>query len=204
MPDVSVIRNYAIKKTINGLIYVLPNIPDDKLLSFSEKFVSGIKWPEGQEFIRSLILQVKSRLPELHRNVRRGAMNFLTDALFYKAKVRESYEREHGYSPPLLLVISPTMRCNLRCAGCYAGMYSKRDELPVEVFDRVLNEAREMGVYFMVISGGEPFGYAPLLDICGKHRDVTFQVYTNGTLIDRELAAKIGERDGRGSLDSFS
>ncbi len=193
MPDVSVIRDYAIKKTINGLIFVLPNIPDDKLLSFAEKFLGTVKWPDGQEFLRSLILQVKNRLPELHRNVRRGAINFLTDALFYKARVREAYEKEHGYSPPLLLVISPTMRCNLKCVGCYAGMYSKKDDLPVQVLDRVLTEAKEMGIYFIVISGGEPFSYKPLLSMFEKHHDVTFQVYTNGTLIDRELAGKIAD-----------
>ena len=193
MPDVSGIRDYAIKKTINGLIFVLPNIPDDKLLTFAEKFVSGIKWPDGQEFVRSLILQIKNRLPELHKNVRRGAINFLTDALFYKARVREAYEKENGYSPPLLMVISPTMRCNLRCVGCYAGMYSKKDDLPVDVLDRVLTEAKEMGIYFIVISGGEPFYYKPIMDIFKKHHDITFQVYTNGTLIDRDKAQAIAE-----------
>ncbi len=120
-------------------------------------------------------------------------MNFLTDALFYKARVREAYEKEHGYNPPLLLVISPSMRCNLKCVGCYAGMYSKKDDLPVQVFDRVISEAKEMGIYFNVISGGEPFHYKPLLDMCRKHHDVTFQVYTNGTLIDRDLAHEIAE-----------
>ena len=193
MPDVTGLRDYAIKKTINGLIFVLPNIPDDKLMSFAEKFVGNIKWPEGQEFVRSLILQVKKRLPELHKNVRHGAINFLTDALFYKSRVREAFEREHGFGPPLLLVISPTMRCNLKCVGCYAGMYSKRDDLPKEVLDRVLVEAKEMGIYFIVISGGEPFYYRPIMDIFRKHHDVTFQVYTNGTLIDRKLAREIAE-----------
>lgn len=193
MPDVAAFRDYMIKKTINGLIFVLPNVPDDKLLSFAEKFVREIRWPDGQEFVRNLILQVKNRLPDLHKNVRRGAINFLTDALFYKSRVREEFERREGFSPPLLLVISPTMRCNLRCVGCYAGMYSKRDDLPAEVLDRVIREAKEMGIYFIVISGGEPFFYGPLLDTFRRHNDVTFQVYTNGTLIDRELAREIAE-----------
>ncbi len=193
MLETKAFRDYMIKKTINGLIFVLPNVPDEKLLSFAEKFVKDIKWPDGQEFVRNLILQVKRRLPELHRNVRRGAINFLTDALFYKARVREEFERREGFSPPLLLVISPTMRCNLRCVGCYAGMYSKKDDLPAEVLDRVINEAKEMGIYFIVISGGEPFFYEPLLDTFRRHGDVTFQVYTNGTLIDRKLAEEIAE-----------
>jgi MoaA/NifB/PqqE/SkfB family radical SAM enzyme len=187
------IRDYAIKKTINGLIYVLPSVSDEKLLSFAEKFVGTISYPEGQEWVRSLILQVKNRMPELNKNVRRGAINFLTDALFYKAKLRGSFREKNGFSPPLLMVISPTMRCNLRCVGCYAGMYSKADDLPVEVLDRVIEEAKEMGIYFIVISGGEPFFYKPLLDTFRKHNDITFQVYTNGTLIDRNLAHEIAE-----------
>jgi MoaA/NifB/PqqE/SkfB family radical SAM enzyme len=187
------IRDFWVKKTVSGLVYVLPNIPDDKLLSFAERFVGQIRWPDGQEFVRTLILQVKNRLPHMHRNVRRGAINFLVDALFYKARQREEFERENGFSPPMLMVISPTMRCNLRCVGCYAGMYSKKDDLPVEVMDRVLREAKEMGIYFIVISGGEPFFYEPLLDIFRRHQDITFQVYTNGTLIDRELAGQIAE-----------
>lgn len=187
------IKEYWIKKTINGLIFVLPNVPDDKLLSFAEKFVKEIKWPQGQEFVRSLILQVKKRLPEMHKNVRKGAINFLTDALFYKAKMREEFEKKTGFSPPLLMVISPSMRCNLNCVGCYAGMYSKKDDLPVDVLDRVIREAKEMGIYFLVISGGEPFFYKPILDVFKEHGDVTFQVYTNGTLIDRDLAQEIAE-----------
>ncbi len=193
MPAKSAIRDYAIKKTINGLIFVLPSVSDEKLLSFAEKFVGSIKYPEGQEWVRSLILQVKNRLPELHKNVRQGAINFLADALFYKSKLRESFRENNGFSPTLVMVISPTMRCNLRCVGCYAGMYSKSDDLPVEILDRIITEGKEMGTYFNVISGGEPFYYKPLLDIFRKHSDITFQVYTNGTLIDRDLAQEIAE-----------
>jgi radical SAM protein with 4Fe4S-binding SPASM domain len=193
MPSKSGIKEYAIKKTINGLIFVLPSVSDEKLLSFAQKFTNEIQWPQGRDFVDSLIVQIKNRLPEMHKNVKHGAINFLTDALFYKAKAREEFERKSGFSPPLLLVISPTMRCNLRCEGCYAGMYSKSDDLPVEVFDRIITEAKEMGIYFMVISGGEPFYYKPLMDMFEKHNDVTFQMYTNGTLIDKEMAGRIVE-----------
>jgi hypothetical protein len=117
MPRQSGIKEYAIKKTINGLIFVLPSVSDEKLLSFAQKFTDEIQWPQGREFVDSLIVQIKNRLPELHKNVKHGAINFLTDALFYKAKVREEFEKKSGFSPPLLLVISPTMRCNLRCEG---------------------------------------------------------------------------------------
>jgi MoaA/NifB/PqqE/SkfB family radical SAM enzyme len=53
---------------------------------------------------------------------------------------------------------------------------------------RVLREAQEMGVYFVTVSGGEPFIRPDLLDIFAAHGDQYFQVYTNGTLIDRKMA----------------
>jgi MoaA/NifB/PqqE/SkfB family radical SAM enzyme len=80
------------------------------------------------------------------------------------------------------------MRCNLACYGCYASEYERGPELDGELIHRVLREAQEMGVYFVTVSGGEPFIRPDLLDIFAAHRDQYFQVYTNGTLIDRKMA----------------
>lgn len=85
------------------------------------------------------------------------------------------------------------MRCNLNCKGCYAGSYSKEDGLEIEVIDRILKEAKEMGIYFITISGGEPFIRKDMLDIYEKHSDMYFQVYTNGILIDKKMAKKLAE-----------
>ncbi len=184
-------KNYALKKTLNGLIFALPTVSDDFLLRKAERYVSTIRYPEAREFVRALILQTKKKLPRLSKNVRQGAVNFITNALFYKTPLRDAFEEENGFAPPIVLVISPTMRCNLACEGCYAGMYTKQEDLPLEVFDRVLTEAEEMGIYFIVVSGGEPLLYKPLFEMCEKHRDITFMMYTNSTLIDRKTAAEI-------------
>ena len=85
-------------------------------------------------------------------------------------------------------MISPTMRCNLNCYGCYAWEYDKGEELETDLVHRILNEAREMGIYFITVSGGEPFIRRDLLDIFAAHDDLYFQVYTNGTFIDHSLA----------------
>jgi MoaA/NifB/PqqE/SkfB family radical SAM enzyme len=95
-----------------------------------------------------------------------------------------------GFYPPGMLVISPTMRCNLRCTGCYAGSYSK-DELGAETISRVLDEAKEMGTYFITVSGGEPFLNKDIFDIFERHNDVAFLVFTHGGLIDKKVAEKI-------------
>lgn len=126
--------------------------------------------------------------PNYHKNL---VLSFFTNSMFLGYGIRkEIFEREGEY-PPSFLVISPTMRCNLHCYGCYAGQYTKEDELDFETFDRIISEAKELGMYFVTISGGEPFMYEPLFDIFEKHNDVAFQIYTNGTLIDDEVAKKL-------------
>ena len=92
---------------------------------------------------------------------------------------------------PAFMVISPTYACNLRCAGCYAGEYEEKQQMEPELFDKIISDGKNLGFYFYVISGGEPFIYRPLWDILAKHHDCYFLIYTNGTLIDEEAAEKI-------------
>lgn len=118
--------------------------------------------------------------------------NLFFNQSFGEAKVkRDTYTERYGYRPPWAMLISPTMRCNLRCAGCYAGEYTRKDDLPAEVIDRVLTEGEEMGISFVTILGGEPFIREDLWPIYEKHRDTLFQIYTNGTLLDEETVRRI-------------
>ncbi|WP_229234887.1 metal ABC transporter solute-binding protein, Zn/Mn family [Candidatus Methanoliparum sp. LAM-1] len=59
--------------------------------------------------------------------------------------------------------------------------------------DRLFTKAKELGIYWAAMSGGEPFVYPCLFELAGKHNDMAFMVYTNGTLIDEEAAGKIVE-----------
>ena len=85
------------------------------------------------------------------------------------------------------------MRCNLNCYGCYAGQYRKESDMPIELLDRLFNEAEEMGMNFLTISGGEPFIRKEHLDLFEKHPDIAFQIYTNGTLINQEVAKRLAQ-----------
>jgi hypothetical protein len=90
---------------------------------------------------------------------------------------------------PSTILIDPTEACNLRCKGCWAGMYDI-NVMPAQRFDRILNEARELGIKFIALSGGEPMAYPHLFDVISKHKDMAFMMYTNGTLIDEKMAEK--------------
>jgi len=104
---------------------------------------------------------------------------------------REKFKEEEGFYPPFTILLSPSMRCNLRCKGCYAKEYSQKDDLPIEITQRVIEEARNDGIYFFTILGGEPFHCKYMWDIYEKNNDVAFQVFTNGTLINKDTVERI-------------
>jgi MoaA/NifB/PqqE/SkfB family radical SAM enzyme len=113
----------------------------------------------------------------------------------------QSFREEHGCDPPWFLTISPGHACNLTCEGCYANSPSTRVRvgaaaLDWSLLDRIMTEARELwGVPLFVFSGGEPLMYRSegkdLLDMVERHSDCLFLMFTNGTLIDKETAARL-------------
>jgi MoaA/NifB/PqqE/SkfB family radical SAM enzyme len=93
---------------------------------------------------------------------------------------------------PFFVVISPTMRCNLRCTGCYSALYSKDGELSEGEMDRILTECKEIGCHFVVLSGGEPYLMKDsLLRLFRKHSDIFFLTFTNATLLDEALVKRL-------------
>ncbi|MBK6933688.1 MAG: radical SAM protein [Bacteroidales bacterium] len=119
--------------------------------------------------------------------------NFFINAAVIGRQRQEQLRKELNIWLPWFFVISPTARCNLTCVGCYAGNYSKQEDLSFELADRIFNEAKDLGIYFVTVSGGEPFMWPHLLDIMEKHHDMFFQIYTNGTLITKDVANRLGK-----------
>jgi len=119
--------------------------------------------------------------------------NWVINYQFVGAGYREKKMKELGVHIPSLILVDPTSACNLRCKGCWAGEYKKSDQMEPELFDRILTEAEELGIYWIVLSGGEPFVYPYLLDIIEKHPRLTFMCYTNGTLIDDKAADRLAK-----------
>ena len=195
-------KNYTTKQTINLIMKAMVNSSDENLIRLTyaaEKIAPNLKSKIGM--VRKLFkdrapayVLAKKALKEIHPNVRdKMVLNFMIKYILMGAKTRENFQKKEGIPSPSTIVISPTMRCNLRCIGCYAGDYSKKDDLPIEYVDKVITEAKEMGTHFYVISGGEAFVRDDMLDIYKKHNDVAFMIYTNGTFIDRNMAFKLQE-----------
>jgi MoaA/NifB/PqqE/SkfB family radical SAM enzyme len=170
-----------------------------KVVSVVEKITTNEYW---SEVIRSARQKFEAGHPggklamrflrEINPKVRnRFLRNLIVKEGLIAPNKRHRIAKTEGFYPPSLLVVSPTMRCNLKCYGCYAGNYTKNQDLPFEVFDRVIQEGKELGIYLYVVSGGEPFVWDGLLDIFEKHNDCVFQVYTNGSMLDDAMCEKL-------------
>jgi MoaA/NifB/PqqE/SkfB family radical SAM enzyme len=188
------IRKFATIQTAKAALKILPWISEENILEFplvrkglESPMIS--KYPEGKEFFKSLLLQSRRAVGRCSKPcLDKLARNLIVNEFIAAAPQREKFQARFGFEPPFFIVLSPTMRCNLACYGCYAGQYERGRELEPDLIHRLLREAQEMGVYFVTVSGGEPFIRPDLLDIFAAHGDQYFQVYTNGTLIDRKIA----------------
>ena len=110
---------------------------------------------------------------------------------------RRAQAAERGVVTPVTFVIEPTGRCNLNCPGCYAKSTGKGADLSYDVLRRTIAEARRMGVTLVTLTGGEPFlreaEDATITRLAAEYQNLGFLVYTNATMINREVAVRLGE-----------
>ena len=101
----------------------------------------------------------------------------------------EKMQETHHCNVPWAILMDPTSACNLHCTGCWAAEYGNRLNLSYEQLDSVIEQAKELGTYMFIYSGGEPLmRKADLIRLCEKHQDCAFLAFTNGTLIDDAFA----------------
>ncbi|MDD3777214.1 MAG: radical SAM protein [Actinomycetota bacterium] len=188
------VKLYTTKAAIKSALKVLPKISDERWLSMIKGRVYRLKNKEERDFLENLLVNLKRAIVDMSPSVRnKVVMNLINNAMVQGQPKRKAFADKYGINPPNHLVISPTMKCNLRCYGCYAWQYSKKDDLPYDVCNRIIDEANDIGLYFFVITGGEPFCWEHLYDFLERHNDSFFQIYTNGQLIDKKVAAKLAE-----------
>ena len=212
------VQRTAVVKAVQGalaLLSVSPELTARTLVAGLDKLAKTNQQKMVAEWMREWtrpgnpgIPYLKRIATELHPNIRKRWMpNFIANFFFRDPTPLRRLAAEKGMSTPTLIAISPLMRCNLRCVGCYAGNYPRKDDMPPELFDRIITEAEELGTRVFFLIGGEPFFYEPLLDILEQHPDSVFQPYTNATLIDEKVAdrlQKMGNVVPAVSLEGFS
>lgn len=93
------------------------------------------------------------------------------------------------------LFVELTAHCNQRCVHCYAGASPEGEaRLDRGLLDGALDDARALGFRRVQLTGGEPLSRPDLPEIVAATRARGFElceVYTNGTLLDAGLLARL-------------
>jgi MoaA/NifB/PqqE/SkfB family radical SAM enzyme len=111
------------------------------------------------------------------------------------AKIRSGWEKQGIHVPPVLIV-SVTSRCNLHCEGCYhqALRPSTGAEVTDERLRKMIAEAKELGISFIVFAGGEPLMRPSVLDITENYPEIMFLMFTNGLLVNDAVLEKMARK----------
>jgi len=99
----------------------------------------------------------------------------------------------------LSLELELSRACNLRCVYCYASSGKPLPyELTMEEIFQIIDQAAELGARkIIVLGGGEPLMFPNLFEIIDHiiSRKIKVDLFTNGTLIDRDVAEKLFRRN---------
>ncbi|MBI5417001.1 radical SAM protein [Candidatus Poribacteria bacterium] len=91
---------------------------------------------------------------------------------------------------PMIVNWAITGRCNLRCTHCY-GTYGivQKDELPIEIVKKTIDELKKMGTKRITIEGGEPLVREDIKEIIDyiHKKNIEMSLCTNGILIEKYI-----------------
>ncbi len=96
---------------------------------------------------------------------------------------------------PLEVSLEVTRRCPLECQHCYnnlpmGDLTARNRELTKEEYAAILSELADMGVLWLLFTGGEIFARKDFLEIytCAKQKGFLITLFTNGTVINERIA----------------
>ncbi|MCH5185698.1 MAG: radical SAM protein [Oscillospiraceae bacterium] len=133
---------------------------------------------------------VKTAIHAVLKNPKESAFMARYAVCSREASLKRAKAAKNGENIPLVLIASITSACNLRCTGCYSRQIhscsdnAQCDQLTAEEWRRVFTDARELGVSFIILAGGEPMLRADVIEAAGEIPEILFPVITNGTLLN--------------------
>jgi len=101
---------------------------------------------------------------------------------------------------PVEASLEMTRRCPLECQHCYnnlpmGDLAARNRELSKQEYEHLLTELADMGVIWLLFTGGEIFARKDFLEIYtfAKHKGFLITLFTNGILINEKIADYLRE-----------
>lgn len=113
-------------------------------------------------------------------------------------RIRKKYA-EGGQNIPVFLIASITSNCNLHCKGCYSRANDAcNDSEPInqlssDQWEDIFIQAREIGISFIVLAGGEPMLREDVILKASKYPEILFPIFTNGTMLNDDYLELLDE-----------
>ena len=204
------LKHAAAKKVFAGVadyavtqVHKNPEAAYEKLIDTAEKYLKdfgkGVNW----DYLRKVACNpeytlnryITSMVQDLHPNVLKTTlMNLGFEAFYNGTKTIHEMREIHKCNIPWIILMDPTSACNLHCTGCWAAEYGNKLNLSFDDMDSIVTQGKELGVYFYMMTGGEPMvRKKDIIELCRKHNDCVFFAYTNGTLVDEALCKQMQE-----------
>lgn len=179
----------GVKDIINFLASKMPNTKDDakytkrgeNSMNQMTRFVEdpNSKWVTyGKNIAETIDKKVLETL----------AVNLAYEAGYCGLNRARELREKYDANFPWVLLMDPTSACNLRCTGCWAAEYGHTLSLSFETLDSIIEQGKELGIYFYMFTGGEPLVRKnDIIKLCKKHSECQFLAFTNGTLVDEKF-----------------
>ncbi|MCR4927542.1 MAG: radical SAM protein [Lachnospiraceae bacterium] len=153
----------------------------------------GEKEFDIQEYMTKGVERIVSEaLKATLKNPRESAFMLKFAAASRAASKKRTKAEKNGEHVPPFLIASITSKCNLHCAGCYSRCnHATVDAEPVaqlsgKDWQRIFDEADELGISFILLAGGEPMLRRDVIEAAATKSDILFPIFTNGTFLDNK------------------
>lgn len=95
---------------------------------------------------------------------------------------------------PVEYIVETTAKCNLYCPMCPRETHKQpKEDMPDEIFERLVRESGRTGEHMMLIGLGEPFMDRKIferIEYCERHGIATL-LSTNGTFLDEKTSERL-------------
>ena len=94
---------------------------------------------------------------------------------------------------PAFIMMSITNRCNLHCKGCWVEQTKPPMALSLKQMQGIIDTAKKYGSQFFGLLGGEPLLHPDVMTLIENNPQAYFQLFTNGTLLDADICARLAK-----------
>ena len=173
-----IVENLLIKKYQNGDIHII-NLKEDSVAKIDDISILYV--------VNNL---VKKKSFSMLSEEEKDLFYFLKKEMSFSIKEGEgSIDIREGDLDELDFIL--TENCNLNCKHCYleCGNKSNSNYIPFNIIKDVIKDAKKLGVYKVILSGGEPFLYPNFKELVKflNLENFHINVISNGLLIDEYI-----------------